>query len=316
MKKSRMLLPLLILLAAALACNFPGQAEPTPGTPPLDLTLTALFETAKALPPTRTLPPLIATATQPPATQTPLPTATQAPATQPPPTSTQPPPPTATRVPVRPGARVEARFMSPAPTIDGDWSEWKDVATEYPATHVVFGRGNWTNEDDLAGSYYVGWDQTYLYIAGKVRDDQYVQNATGQEIFKGDSLEIILDVDLLGDFYSTQLTGDDYQIGIAPGRPAISDNNPEVYLWFPSGKAGKVTSAVVEALYEGSVYRVEAAIPWSVFGVSPSRGLRMGFAFSVSDNDQSGATVQQSMVSSAAGRSLANPTTWGEVTLR
>ncbi len=319
MKKIRMLLPLLGLVCAALACNFPGRVQPTEEILPLELTVTALFKTAAAIPPSNTPPPLITTATQPAPTQA---VPTVASPTPPPPTATNvpptntPPPPTATRPPTRPGAKVDAPFMSTAPTIDGDWSEWKDRATEYPATHVVYGKGNWVNEDDLAGSYYIGWDNTYLYLAVKVRDDKYVQLAQGQDIYKGDSLELMLDVNLLDDFYTRQLSPDDYQIGIAPGRPAISDNNPETYLWYPTGKTGKLTNTVVKARYEGAIYRVEAAIPWSVFGISPYKGLRMGFALSVSDNDQEGKTVQESMVSSAAGRSLVDPTTWGEVTLK
>ena len=328
MKKLRLFLPLIAILLAALACNFPGQAviQPTADIPPLELTITALFKTAAALPPTNTPPPFpsptntsppVVTSTPPP--PPPLPSATSQPApTQPPPpppTATKPPP-TATQVPVRPGARVEAAFMNPAPTIDGDWSEWKSVAKEYPATNVVWGKSNWVNDDDLAGSYYVGWDQTYLYIAAKVRDDKYVQVSQGENIFEGDSLEILVDLDLLGDFYSTNLSGDDYQIGISPGRPTIADGNREAYLWFPSGKAGKLNGVTTAALNEGTQYRVEAAIPWSVFGVTPYKGMRLGFAFSVSDDDASGSAAQESMVSSAAGRSLANPTTWGEVTLK
>ncbi|HMN63307.1 MAG TPA: sugar-binding protein, partial [Anaerolinea sp.] len=241
----------------------------------------------------------------------------------PPPTQAPPPtvtntskPPTAAPPPSRPGAHAEATFMGTAPTIDGDWSEWKKVAREYPATNVVFGKGNWTGEDDLAGSYYVGWDLTYLYLAAKVRDDKYVQVSTGENIFKGDSLELILDTNLLGDFYNDSLSADDYQIGISPGHPTIGDDNPEAYLWFPSSKAGKLSGVNIAELDEGTQYRVEAAIPWSVFGITPAKGMRMGFAFSVSDDDLTGEAAQQSMVSSAAGRNLADPTTWGEVTLK
>ena len=325
MKKLRVLLPLLALGLAALACNMPGMATPTPEAPPLDLTVTALFQTAAAMPSTNTPPPVVTatkglptaivfTATQPPPTQPP-------PTQPPPPTATKtppppPPPPTATPPPSRPGAHAEAPYLSSPPTIDGDWSEWKTIAREYPATNVVFGKGNWTGEDDLAGSYYVGWDNNYLYLAAKVRDDKYVQIATGENIFKGDSLELILDTNLLGDFYTASLSPDDYQVGIAPGHPAISDNNMEAYLWFPSSKAGKLSGVVMKALDEGTQYRVEAAIPWSVFGITPARGMRMGFAFSVSDDDSSGEALQQSMVSSAAARNLANPTTWGEITLK
>ena len=238
MKKLRLFLPLIAILLAALACNFPGQAvtQPTADIPPLELTMTALFKTAAALPPTNTPPPFpsptntsppVATSTPPPQ---PLPSATSQPPLPPNHRRRRPrppqPPPTATQVPVRPGARVEAAFMNPAPTIDGDWSEWKTVAKEYPATNVVCGKSNWVNEDDLAGSYYVGWDQTYLYIAAKVRDDKYVQVSQGENIFEGDSLEMILDLDLLGDFYSTNLSRDDYQIGIAAGRPTIARRQP------------------------------------------------------------------------------------------
>jgi hypothetical protein len=328
MKTLRFLFPLLVLGLAALACNLPGAAAPTSQIAPLDQTVTALFKTAAALPSTNTPPPLppsatpgLATATQAPPTQPPpvQPSATQ----MPPPTATNtsrppapPAPPTNTSVPSRPGAHAEAAFMNPAPIIDGDWSEWKTVAREYPATNVVFGNGSWTGENDLAGSYYVGWDQTYFYLAAKVRDDKYVQVATGENIFKGDSLELILDTNLLGDFFTTTLSPDDFQIGISPGRPSIGDDNPAAYLWFPSGKAGSLTNVVMGVLDEGSQYRVEAAIPWSVYGITPAKGMRMGFAFSVSDDDASGEAVQQSMVSSAAGRNLANPTTWGEVILK
>ncbi len=321
MKKTRLFLPIAALLLAALACNFPGgpAVQPTSEVPPVDLTITALFKTAAALPPTHTpTPQFIPTNTsQPLATQPPpAATNTSAPApsaTQVPPTATKPPP-TATQPPVRPGARVNAAFISP--TLDGNWNEWKDVGTEYPAKNVVFGKSNWANSDDLEASYYVGWDLSNLYIAAKVHDDKYVQVSQGENIFKGDSLEILIDLDLPGDFYSTSLSSDDYQIGISPGRPTIADGNREAYLWFPSGKAGKLTGVSIAALDEGTQYRVEAAIPWSVFGVVPYRGMRMGFAFSVSDDDLPGEAAQQSMVSSAAGRSLADPTTWGEVTLK
>jgi hypothetical protein len=60
---------------------------------------------------------------------------------------------------------------------------------------------------------------------------------------------------------------------------------------------------------------VEAAIPWTDFGVVPYAGENLGFAFSASDNDDSTQNVQQSMVSSTPGKRLTNPTTWAELSL-
>jgi hypothetical protein len=57
-------------------------------------------------------------------------------------------------------------------------------------------------------------------------------------------------------------------------------------------------------------------IPWTVFGVTAEAGDRFGFALSVSDNDLTGAPVQQSMVSNVSSRTLTNPTTWGTLILK
>lgn len=315
-RKAWLALLILVLLAG---CNLP--VAPTEASiPALDQTVTALFETAAAQPPTETpVPATLAPATASPnvATSTaPAPTNTAPPTNTPPPTNTFPPP-TATQPSRRGGLSVEAvRWSGGGPTLDGDWSEWKSVAREYPATNVAYGAGSWSNEDDLAGSFYVGWDANYLYIAAKVRDDKYVQNATGADLYKGDSLELLIDTNLLGDYYVDRLNNDDFQIGISPGRPTIGDGNAEAYLWYPSAKAGSLSGVKIAARDEGSQYRVEAAIPWSVLGVTPQSGLRMGFAFSVSDNDNPSENVQQSMVSSAAGRRLTDPTTWHDLVLK
>jgi hypothetical protein len=61
---------------------------------------------------------------------------------------------------------------------------------------------------------------------------------------------------------------------------------------------------------------VELRIPWSVLQVTPSKGMRLGFLLSVSDNDEVSANVQQSMVSNAPKRVFTNPTTWGELVLK
>ena len=131
----------------------------------------------------------------------------------------------------------------------------------------------------------------------------------------GDSIEILLDTNLFGDFSDPSLSSDDYQLGISPGRGDI-DDDPEAYLWYPRATAGSRDQVKIAAVEGPGVYRVEAAIPWSVFGVTPAEGLQIGFALSASDNDDTGEDVQQSMSSSVPNRVLTNPTTWGELILK
>jgi hypothetical protein len=199
------------------------------------------------------------------------------------------------------------------PTIDGDWSEWPNA--EIPSGYVVFGGGNWINANDLNSSFKVAYDANNLYIAAKVVDDVYAENATGYKIYLGDSLEILLDTNLTGDYYSRGLSSDDYQLGISAGKGSISGPK-EAYLYYPANIRGPRTSVVIASQSLSDGYRVEAAIPWSIFGVTPSSGKHYGFAFSVSDNDNPSQNLQESMVSSASGRRFLNPTTWGDLVLQ
>ena len=329
MNKTRIFIVIAVLVIAQLACNMPdigggGESQTATEIPSPNQTLTALFAiTPLVSTETATLPPVI-TATSPAGS---TPTATSASSNQTSATATPTSAASVQKTPTRvagastatiPGARatnqVVANFLSTAPTLDGDWAEWKDKTKEYPANYVTFGKTNWTNEDDLSSSFHVGWDNTYLYIAVKVHDDQYVQNATGANLYKGDSVEVLVDTKLREDYYTTQLSADDFQLGISPGRPD-TNGAKEAYLWFPSNIAGGRDNVKIASRKEDGVYRLEAAIPWSVLEMTPSAGMHVGFALSVSDNDKSGENAQQTLVSSSPSRSLVDPTTWGDLQL-
>ncbi len=324
---------LAVFVVMLTACTRPFSSGPTPfAFPTPDLTLTAIYA---VLTPSAVVPQ--PTATQPqnnqpsdgavtatsvpaqPPTATPTATATALPPTPTntaiPPTATNtavPPTPTATPVLLRPKGNVKAYHFTSAPTLDGDFSEWKDAAV-YAAHAVVFGKDKWYGDQDLAGDFQVGWDANNMYIAIKVTDQLYVQLASGANLYKGDSLEILLDTNLGADFYVQSLSPDDYQLGISPGQ-TFPGNHPEGYLWFPSTISGARTVKAFATATTGG-YVVEAAIPWSIFGVTPQAGQHYGFALSVSDSDNDASAVQQKMVSNVSTRRLTDPTTWGDLVL-
>jgi hypothetical protein len=278
--------------ATVLTPDLSGEKDisPTPSAILISPTLTDTLEATASLTPTLTITPTLEESL----TFTPPPTLTGAP------------------IPNRASGYFVASFLSSPPTIDGDWSDWGTI--QYPAGFVVFGLGSWTDQSDLEGAFRIGWDATNLYIAVKVNDDIYVQNATDQDIWKGDSVEILLDVDLYNDFYSTSLGADDYQLGISPGKPD-TNGTKEAFLWFPSSISGSRSQVTVAAIGGSGTYRVEASIPWSVFGVTPYAGRHFGFALSISDNDNISQNGQDSMASCISTRKLTNPTTWGELVL-
>jgi len=323
----------MLLVGMTAGCNLNASQEPTDIVfPTPNLTMTALFapveistNTAPApvvvtpttgsgvtdptqAQPTVALPTLMPTNTQPVPV---LPTNTQAAvvvktntpvaptATTMKPTNTTAP--TATPKPV---VTIYGTFFTSSPKIDGDWAEYS--GTQYPMDKIVYGGANWSGTSDLEASFQIGWDATYLYIASKIHDEKYVQTATGENIFKGDSLEILL------------LNGSTiYQIGWTAGAGTVSVGDGfEAYRWFPTSKVGKLNSVLTAAKGGDGLYRVEVAIPWAELGITPANGATYRFAVSVSDNDDITANKQQTMMSNSPDRILVDAYSWGYLVLK
>jgi hypothetical protein len=207
---------------------------------------------------------------------------------------------------------ITAAYLSSPPTIDGSLGEW--TTTSYRAESVLsYASSGWTGGSDLSADFLVGWDQNYLYLGVRRFDDTFVQVSSGRYMYRGDDVEIQIDLDLEGDYSATLVDGDDYQIGLSPGN--FDGLQPEAYRWFPRSVEGSLVSVDLDAQKSSNGYSLEARIPWTVFGHTPSAGDRFGFALSLSDNDVTGSSDWQSMVSSVSTRRVADPTTWGTLVL-
>jgi len=315
----------LFVMIISIACNLPSMTAPTPfKSPTPNITLTAISNVLSTLTaPTLVIP--TSTNTQQIISTSPsLPTATQVPAsstnTTMPPTNTSIPPtdtqaPTSTPVSyvgpaIRNGPSIKAYYLQSEPSIDGVFDDWN--LDRYSVANVVYGNAEWEDNDDLSAKVMIGWDDSFMYIAGRVIDDVFVQNAFGEELFKGDSIEILLDKRVSNDFYLDKLSDDDFQVGISPGSLSVDS---EAYVWYPLSEKGSQTGIKIGVTSTSNGYRIEVKVPWSVFSISPDIGQHYGFAFSVSDNDRADRNIQQSMVSNVANRILTDPTRWGDIVL-
>lgn len=339
--KLRHVLAVLLTLTVLTGCTLPGFSTPTPFSfPTPDKTMTALFEPTQEAPATSA--PDGSSSSGPDgtgeeATATPqdLPTSTNTPDVT---ETEEAADPTATLdsdisyvgPSVRSGASITATYIDQNLNMDGDLYEW-DPPIQKVINYVVFGAANWTGELDCSGTVVAGWDEDYLYLGIRVKDDNYVQEAVKEQIYLGDSIEILFDRYVSADYYLAAMTADDYQLGISPGRYGIETcyistgkamttcepEPPQAYLWFPKTEAGKKTEVKIGALESGQGYQVEFKIPWSLLGVSnPQVGDHYGFAISISDNDKDGKLLQQTMVSNVSTRFYADPTTWGDLYLK
>jgi hypothetical protein len=308
---SRLFFLLGVFTIAALACKSPfSGGQNTPAT--VNALSTAVRQTLVARTQFPGGPPPTTPATQPDVTSPPptiqLPTPTSVP-----PTIALPTPlPTIGGLKRPNGAPIHASHRLPPPIIDGDLGDWNEFP--YLINQPVYKPENWSGLNDQSATFALAWDGTSLYVGAQIVDDVHVQTQHGETLFRGDSLELLLDANLSGDYDSTKLSGDDFQLGLSPG--SFAGDEPEAYLWFPVDKKGKPAGVVVAARHGGGEgYLIEASIPWSLFGISPAMGNTYGFVLSSSDNDAMETAEQQSMISSLVTRRLTNPTTWGTLVL-
>lgn len=206
-----------------------------------------------------------------------------------------------------------AAVLEPPPGIEGDLAEWAFLP--YPIAEPIFGAENWEGPPDLAAAWNVAWDEDYLYLALDISDSAFVQEALADQLYRGDGLEVWFDAQLTADAGSRELNGDDFQLGISPGNLISPVGGPEAYLWQPRTAPRPVPEVVVAPRLGTGGYALEVAIPWALFGVTPSAGQRYGLALSLNDDDTQGSAEQQSQVTNRRGQQLADPTTWSILVL-
>ncbi len=214
---------------------------------------------------------------------------------------------------MRVGYMFQASHMAVPPAIDGDWSDLP--ATEYAVKWISSGQSAWSDPSDLQGSFRAGWDETNLYLAVKVVDSLYVQNARIEQMYKGDSFELWFDNNLPSDFSATTLSDDDFQIGFSGGRPSVTYPSKEAYIFYPAYLRSPREEITIAATRKNRVTRYEVAIPWTTLGVTPSANMHYGFVLNINDNDDDTKDVQQTVATNVRKSKVTNPVTWGDLKL-
>ena len=161
----------------------------------------------------------------------------------------------------------------PAVAVDGSLDEWAEVPNaiviaKLEQVHVR--KQSWSGPEDLSATLQLAWRQEGIYIAADVRDSQVFQSQRSSMVYKGDHLEVFLD--LRPDFDATRTTWGEgqYQFALSPGNfrqtgDPLVDVKPEVYCYRPEelGAAG----TQIAAMRTAQGYIIEALIPFALMGV-------------------------------------------------
>lgn len=214
-----------------------------------------------------------------------------------------------------PSTQVISSRLNTAPAIDGSLADWPALTT-YRSAFTVYTVGSWDGSDDVEATWRLGWDDSNLYVAVEVTDNLHVQTQTGNQIFKGDGVDLQIDTNRSNDAAGLNL--DNFQINLSPGN--FNDIPPSAFR-FQGTADGNILDApgghhvTVAAQKTAAGYIIEAAIPWSDLNFTPSAGAVLGLALNVNDNDQAGQAIQEVMKSHVSTRTLTDPTDWGTMLL-
>lgn len=124
----------------------------------------------------------------------------------------------------------------PVPIIDGKLSDWhnRGVFFEFNGPdQVTYHKSLWKGSNDLSGSIRLGHDKKKFYLVANVKDDTVSQPLSGEALWKGDHVMLLLD------FVGQGNKADLIQIGISPGSLTTggkrADTKPEIVIWRPEG---------------------------------------------------------------------------------
>jgi len=167
------------------------------------------------------------------------------------------------------------------PVIDASIEEW-EVYEKFSNFVPTIKKENYTSHTDISGTFYSCWDEGNLYFAIQAVDDVFSQAYTGKQLNNGDSVVIVLDTDLEGDFNIQFLNSDDYQIEFSPGN--FSDISTEAFMRWPTNAPPQGTTIRSARLSNG--YLIEASIPWYNFPNYTAQDEDiLGFTVSILDTD-------------------------------
>jgi hypothetical protein len=195
---------------------------------------------------------------------------------------------------------------------------WDFEPSSIASTDFIVHEDGWDGVSDLETDWIFGWDENFLYAQAFVTDDVYSQDTVGNQIYRGDSLNLDIDTDLDGDLAAVAPDADDFQLLVTA---ANANGLPEAWLFEGNGSifvdAPRQGGTFVRVFLESDVeplYTVEFRVPWSDLGMTPEPGMVLGFRVSANDNDVF-ELRQEVMYSNVAESTLLDVTSWGTLEL-
>ncbi len=184
------------------------------------------------------------------------------------------------------------------PIIDGTQETgWTNISNSYMRMPLF---GSITSRNDLSGHFKLAWNNTFLNLIVDVKDDVLV-NDQSSSVVHDDGVSLYLDG---GNEKATSYDTNDHNFTFRWNDPNIRHNSGVN----PAG----VTK--VETATAGG-YLLEIQIPWSLIGVTPTEGNKLGIDVHINDDDDGGQRDKKVSWFGTVDQAWTDPSVLGEITL-
>ncbi len=175
--------------------------------------------------------------------------------------------------------------------LDGAMAEpdWRDAPVEHlnEARQFYSFRADkaWQGAAGLSGELRFLWDNEYLYLGVTVRDDVFVNNKVGGDIWAGDGLQMMVD----------PARDRPVKVGKYDLAMALTKNGPQAWCYLaadggaPAGEANDIVVAAKRLDPARGDMNYTVAIPWSrIAPFQPAPGANLGLCVAINDDDGPG----------------------------
>ena len=191
--------------------------------------------------------------------------------------------------------------VDPPVQVDGDLADWEGIPNPLVLEReeqVTYTPELWQGRQDLSGVVRLAWRRGGIFVGAEVRDDAVNQPYRARDMWKGDHLNLWVDLTPGQEADRTMFGQGQFHVGLSPGALGTEEGqgaagSPEIYVFRPEGLEQKGGEIVARRTAVG--YCLEAFVPWERLGCEPVV-MNQDANFEVGISEADGAPARQEMM--------------------
>ena len=206
-------------------------------------------------------------------------------------------------------------------TVDGDLGDWEGVPNRFvleDKAHATYGPDQWEGPADCSVRGHLAWRSGAIYLAVDVTDEEVLQPATGEDMWRYDHVELYLDFNPGHEPDRNSMGAGQWHFGLSPGslKDGGEATRPEAFSFVPQGHS--VQGIEVAARRTPRGYALEASVPLRLMGIDPNVDATTEINAMLAISDSDSASSRQDMMMTLGtdawqyGRHMLKPVVFGD----